>query len=68
MKGEKIGRNEEDATFPIELWNQSHETSECLIRTTNAVEGWHWGVSALFRGSHPPITTFLEKIHLDVSN
>ena len=32
-----------------------------LARTTNAVEGWHLGVTALFQGSHPSIYTFLEK-------
>ena len=41
IKGEKIAGNEMDATFPIELWNQSQETTKGLIRKTNAVEGWH---------------------------
>ena len=61
--------NEKEAIFPIEIWNQNQETSEGLMRTTNSVEeGWHWGVSALFQGSHPSIIAFSEKIRLDVSN
>ena len=54
--------------FPIDVWNQSQETSAGLVRTTNAVEGWHLGVTALFQGSHPPITTFLQKTKLDACN
>ena len=67
INGERIAKNKSDATFPIELWNQSEEKSQGLIRTTKAVEGCHWGVSALFQGSHPPIT-FLVKFRLDASN
>ena len=39
-----------------------------LVGTTNAVEGWHLGVTALFHGSHPPVPTFLAKIKLDSFN
>ena len=39
-----------------------------LARTTNAVEGWHLGVTALFQGSHPSIHTFLEKNQQDSYN
>ena len=38
--------------------------AEGLARTTNAVEGWHLGVTSLFQGNHPCIWTFLEKISL----
>ena len=52
---------EKKPTFSIEIWNQNQESSDGLVRTTNAVEGWHLGVTALFHGSHPPITTFLSQ-------
>ena len=39
-----------------------------IITTTNAVEGWHNGVTSLFQGSHPSLHTFLEKIQLDSYN
>ena len=44
------------------IWNQHRESSDGLVRTTNAVEGWHLGVTALFHGSHPPVPTILAKI------
>ena len=53
IKGETIGRNSRQPFFPMSLWNHSQEVAEGLIRTTNAVEGWHLGVTALFKGSHP---------------
>ena len=67
IKGEQIRGNEKDVTFPIVLWNQNQETSEGLMRTTNAVERWYWSVSTLVQGSHPPIMTYLEEIRLDAS-
>ena len=64
IRGDLIGRK---TLFPISLWN--HYQNVCgLARTTNAVEGWHLGVTALFQGSHPSIHTFLEKIQLDSYN
>ena len=48
--------------FPMSLWNHSQEAAEGLIRTKNAVEGWHLGVAALFQGSHPSLYTFFIKI------
>ena len=48
--------------------NQLTDAAEGLARTTNAVEGWHLGVTSLFQGNHPCIRTFLEKISLDAAN
>ena len=31
------------------------------MSTTNAVEDWPWGVSALFQGCHPPSTHIFGK-------
>ena len=52
----------------MSLWNHSHEAAEGLIRTTNAVEIWHLGVTALFQGSHPSLYIFLNKIQMDSSD
>ena len=68
IKGETIGRNSRQPLFPMSLWNHSQEAAEGLIRTTNAVEGWHLGVTALFQGSHPSLFTFLNKIQMDSAN
>ena len=65
FKGDLIGRK---TLFPISLWNHYQNAVCGLARTTNAVEGWHLGVTALFQGSHPSIHTFLEKIQLDSYN
>ena len=54
--------------IPISLWNHYQNAVCGLSPTTNAVEGWHLGVTALFQGSYPQIYTFLEKIQLDSYN
>ena len=59
---------EREPTFPINPWNHFHDAADGLIRTTNAVDGWPLGVTALFQGSHPTVSVFLEKIQLDVMN
>ena len=33
-----------EALFPPSLWNQRDAASSGLARTTNAVEGWHYGI------------------------
>ena len=52
----------------MSLWNHSQEAAEGLKRTTNAVEGWHLGVTELFQGSHPSLYTFFDKIQMDSIN
>ena len=68
IKGETIGQNSRQPLFPMSLWNHSQEAAEGLIRTTNAVEGWHLGVTALLQGSHTSLYTFLNKIQMDSTN
>ena len=68
IQGETIERNSRDPLFPVNLWNRSEEAAAGLIRTTNAVEGWHLGYATLFKGNHPSIHTFLEQIKLDAAN
>ena len=36
-----------------------------LARTNNATEGWHFGLQALFQGSHPNIWIFLWQLKKD---
>ena len=43
------------ATFPPKIWNQRDAAIEGNARTTNAVEGWYYGIQALFSGSHQAI-------------
>ena len=52
----------------MSLWNHSQKAAEGLIRTTNAVEGWHLGVTAVFQGSHPILYPFLKKNQKDSTN
>ena len=47
--------------FAIELRTQNQQTLDGSMRAINTVEKWHWGESALFQGSQPPITTLLQK-------
>ena len=68
IRGEKIGRINREPQYPLALWNHNKDAAEGLARTTNAVEGWHLGVTSLFQGNHPCIRTFLEKISLDAAN
>ena len=68
IKGETIRRNSRDPLFPVNHWNYSEEASAGLIRTTNAIEGWHLGVAIFFKGNHPSVHTFLDQIKLDAAN
>ena len=36
----------ESAFFPPSIWNKREAASEGFARTTNAVEGWHFGIQA----------------------
>ena len=38
------------ATFPPQILNQRDAAIEGIARTTNNVEGWHYGIQALFSG------------------
>ena len=41
-------------TFPHKFGTKD-AAIERIVRTTNAVEGWRYGIQALFSGSHPGI-------------
>ena len=51
--------------FPIEIWNQYDAAGEGVARTTNSVEGWHYGLQAYFSGSSPNIWLLLRNLEKD---
>ena len=50
--------------FSIEMWNQYDAAGEGVARTTNSVEGWHYGLQAYFSGSTPNIWLSLRNLEL----
>jgi hypothetical protein len=59
------GENYAPALFPVESWNQRAAATDGLARTTNSVEGWHYGLQALFQCSHPTLWKFLSGLKSD---
>ena len=55
------------ATFPSQIWNQTDAAIEGIARTTNAVEGWHYGIQALLSGSHLGIWKLLTNLQKDAA-
>ena len=51
--------------FQPVIWNQSVSAIDGLAPTNNATEGWHFGLQALFQGSHPNIWIFLPQLKKD---
>ena len=47
------------------FWKQGDAHIEGIARTTNAVEGWQYGIQALFSGSHPGIRKLLTNLQKD---
>ena len=56
-----------EALFPPSLWNQRDAASSGLARTTNALEGWHYGIQSYFSGSHPSIWKVIANLQKDAS-
>jgi len=54
------------AIFPIDTWNHFETAGQGIARTTNAVEGWHYGLQALFQCHHPTLWAFMKGIEKDV--
>lgn len=52
--------------FPIQRWNQHQAAADGIARTTNAVEGWHYGLQSLFQCHHPTLWAFLEGMSKDL--
>jgi len=53
------------AIFPIPLWNQYAAAGDGIARTTNIVEGWHYGMQSLFMCNHPNLWLLLEGLQKD---
>lgn len=53
--------------FNISIWNHSQSAANCIARTTNCIEGWHYGLQSLFQCSHPTVWKFLDNIVKELS-
>jgi hypothetical protein len=53
------------AVFPVHLWNQHETAGQGIARTTNIVEGWHYGIQSLFMCQHPTLWIFLDGLDKD---
>ena len=60
-------KNLRDPLFPPSIWNKREAASEGVARTTNAVEGWHFGIQASFSGSRPSLWRTLENLKKDAA-
>ncbi|XP_065315848.1 uncharacterized protein LOC135924680 [Gordionus sp. m RMFG-2023] len=52
--------------YNVRLWNKHNSTLEGVARTTNCVEGWHYGIQSLHQCSHPTLWKFLDGIQKDM--
>ena len=53
--------------FPSSLWNQRDEAVSGIARTTNAFEGWHFGIQSYFSGAHPKLWRVVGSLQKDAS-
>ena len=57
-----------EVLFPPYLWNQRDAAVSGIARTTNAVEGWHFGgIHSYFSGAHPNIRKVVGSLRKDAS-
>ena len=47
------------------MWNQYDAAGEGVARTTNSLEGWHYGLQASFSGSTPNIWLLVRNLEKD---
>ena len=55
------------ALFPINVWNHFVAAKEETPKTTNACEGFHNALNAIFNCSHPSIWSLFDGIEKDIS-
>ena len=63
VRGRKRPRRNEcyrSALYTVETWNHFESASEGSARTTNSIEGWHYGLQALFQCHYPTLWTFIK--------
>ena len=53
------GENYGPPLFSIDIWNQRNAGADGIARTTNSVEGWHYGLQALFQFTHLTMWKFI---------
>jgi len=53
------GDNHGPPLFAVDMWNQRDAAADGIARTTNSVEGWHFGLQALYQCSHPTMWKFI---------
>ena len=53
--------------FSPSLWNQRDAAVSGIARTTNAVEGWRFGIQSYFSGAHPNIWKVVGSVQKDAS-
>ena len=56
-----------EVSFPPSLWNQRDAAVSGIARTTNAVEGWHFGIQSYFSGTHPNMWKVVGSLQKDAS-
>jgi len=61
-----LAENYGSAIFPTDTWNHFETAGHGIARTTNAVEGWQYGLQALFQCHHPTLWAFMKGIEIDV--
>lgn len=59
------GENYAEPLFSISTWNQRENAADGMARTNNSVEGWHYGLQALFQCTHPTLWKFLSGLMND---
>jgi len=61
-----LAENYASVIFPTDTWNHFETADQGIARTTNAVEGWHYGLQALFQRHHPTLWAFMKGIEKGV--
>ena len=69
IRGRDLGGNRGRATarYPPYMWNHTIDALGCAPKTTNAVEGFHTALDALFLCDHPSMWKLLEGLRKDMS-
>ena len=54
------------SVIAMQRWNQNQAAADGIARTTNSVEGWHYGLQSVFQCHHPNLWIFLDGISKDI--
>ncbi|ESN92916.1 hypothetical protein HELRODRAFT_165052 [Helobdella robusta] len=64
-KGQQIIKQPNDHEHP-ELWNRTNDALACAPKTTNASEGYHHALNAMFSCHHPGVWKLFQGIKNDI--